>query len=335
MKSSSKLRITFPIMATGALALAATLALAQVSGIPLSPDAEKDKTEKVAVAETENNQNKTEDTEISVAKEQSQRIELDNVTAKELIDELKKRGFNFIIDTTDIPKDKKFSIHMDGATDKQILTAVARAFDLGVMDNDGVITFKKMAFKLHGEDGLMFKWHDGEHNFKGLEDGNFMFDPGEMGEHIFKFFEGDGEGTHKFFYQHDGEVFGMSEEEFKKHMEELHENLKDLKFEVHKEFMNNEDIKKLKEELKDMKIEIDREGIKDLKAKIKLKSENIDKLITSLTKEQREKMDKNGHLTLDDLTKEQKSLLGDIADDAVFNIEVKTENGVIKIKNKK
>lgn len=109
-------------------------------------------------------------------------------------------------------------------------------------------------------------------------------------------------------------------------MKELKDHLKQL---PHGELKLKEIEPKVLERLHSLK------DIEPKLSKIKVGMEGIDKLFASLTPDQLAKQDKNGYLTLEDLTAEQRKMLGDWASGS-SNIELAfTKDGkTIRIKSK-
>lgn len=115
----------------------------------------------------------------------------------------------------------------------------------------------------------------------------------------------------------------MEGEEMKKHMAEMEKHMQEL----HKQFGEKG---AFKFHIKDFDKEFG-EGMKVLK----IKMENIKKFVKSLTKEQKARAEKQGYLRPEDLTKEQRELLGVKEGDKDFDMNFNMDGDSIRIKSGK
>ncbi|MDK3162453.1 hypothetical protein QPK87_38800 [Kamptonema cortianum] len=152
--------------------------------------------------------------------------------------------------------------------------------------------------------------------------------------------------------------------DMEKMRDEIQKSFRDMKFDFDMDFPKihlhglsdkekaeiEKEMKTLREELKrdfgkdgKVRIEIDEEirkamedarsEIKDATAKIKIQTENVGKLIRSLTPAQKKLMQERGYLKPSDLTPEQKKMVDGLDYKGTYNISLKTDDGEIRIKS--
>lgn len=343
---------------------------------------------------------------VTVDQNKNVTVDFVNAPASEVLAWLKKAGVNFVIDTEDVPQDKRLTVHIKNQPMDKAIEAIADALGLGWTKKGNIYTLKQggfgnwttfspdsKAFKVLGDkdgqtwkfspedskkweefgkemgekfkdfdwkqgDGRVFQW-DGEKmkEWEGKLKDMPKFEFKELPEGTFKMDEKQWEKFSKD-WESFGEKFG---EQFKdmpewkglddKQLEELHEKLKDMP----KLQLDNKQMKELHEKLKSMpKIQLDGKQMKELREKmkdmpkidgelmkklkdlpdIKVPMSDLGKLIESLTPAQLEKNKSKGYLTPEDLTPEQRKMLGDWSRDADFNIVVTREGKTITLKGK-
>jgi len=254
----------------------------------------------------------------SKTNEQSVTGELNQVSAKEAIEWLRGKGLNFVIDTTDIPADRKVTINLNGATGEEAIKAVAKALGLG--------------YEMEGKTYVLTPQSHRDFHFFG----------GDLSPEDRAKMEKELQGRVKIFMDGDHKKFEKEMEEFGKHMEKWGEEFgrkfenmgKDgFKFELHgdgKEF--EMDMRELEKSLKDLKLP----SMPDLPnlPKISIQLPEIQKLIESLTPEQKAQMERDGEITLRSLTPDQRKMLGITGDDENVNITISKDGKRIRIETK-
>ena len=105
----------YALSATVVVALAATIAFGQWSvPLALAPNDQKS------------------DKDLSV--------DFNNAKASEVMDWMRKSGVNFVVETSDIPKDKTFSIHLKGQSKEQVVEAIASVMGLNASKKGDIYT---------------------------------------------------------------------------------------------------------------------------------------------------------------------------------------------------
>lgn len=167
------------------------------------------------------------------------------------------------------------------------------------------------------EGGMFFMGPDGVHQWDSKEYERAME---ELHKHL-----GELHGDGKFFFMGPEGAMKMDGEQHKKAMEELKKHIEELKAKgMYKEF-DHEAFKKQMEEMHkqlggEMKV-------------LQLKLENIKKFVDSLTPAQKALADKQGYLRPEDLTKQQRELLG-IGSDGDTDMSFQIDGKKIVIKSK-
>ncbi len=289
------------------------------------------------------------------------------MTAGQMLNYMKEQGTKYIVETTDIPKNKKYEVNLTSTNPDDVAKAIAIALDLQAEKEGNVWIFKNQDFS-HG-----FHFGPDDFNFEMPDmpefDGKaFMFDKDMMKE--FKGFEGkeweqmspeerakfekamdefgkqlgDKLGKMKIELKGlDGKEFKFDSDAFKKfHGKDWEKMSPEEKAQFEKE------MSEMKKHLKEMKVEIngmnseefkkDMERMKeDIKAGVKdgmkVHIENTDKLLKSISGDQWKLMETQGHLKLSDLTPAQRELLGNPKGEGDFNISISRDGKKLVIRN--
>ncbi|MDI9636840.1 hypothetical protein QM565_13875 [Geitlerinema splendidum] len=286
------------------------------------------------------------------------------MTAQQMLDWLKKSGYKFVLETTEIPKDKTFIINLDGAKPEDAIPAIARALNLNWSKRGDVYVLSRSAdifnwstnpeiagkhhfkfgddgsgFSLH-LDGALAELHESLKNLKGLEfngkkwddltdeeKAKFKADMEKMRDEIQKSFR-----DMKFDFDMDFpkiHLHGLSDKE----KAEIEKEMKTLREELKRDFGKDGKVRiEIDEEIRKA-MEDARSEIKDATAKIKIQTENVGKLIRSLTPAQKKLMQERGYLKPSDLTPEQKKMVDGLDYKGTYNISLKTDDGEIRIKS--
>jgi len=294
----------------------------------------------------------------SVADANAPEMELvaQEMTAGEMINYLKEQGAPFIIETTDIPKDRKFEVHLKGASPEDSIKAVAEALNLNVKKKGNTFVMEdpkrdtdfNFEFMHPGQDHPMFMFK-GE-GFEGFgESMGKLFDDPEFWKELegkdekdwtpeqkakfeakMKEFEKRMEsfGENFKFEFDEGKMKAFTEKmekmgkdfEFKfdeKHLKEMEEHAKAFKF----------DSKKMEERMKEME-----ERIKKDTDGLRVRIMDTEKLLDSITDAQWKLMKERGHLKISDLTPAQKEMLGGLkGDHGDLNISITSKGKTLKI----
>lgn len=226
---------------------------------------------------------------------------MQDVSAGKVFEWLRNQGLNFVIDTTDIPSDRKVSVNFKSVDGRTAIESVAEALNLSWTKKGDVYVLKPghMAFvaPFMGE-----KMTDEER-------AKLEKEMAELGKRFegFKAFSMDGK-------EFDHEAFAKKMEEFGKRMGE--------KFEGKAFVFGPESMEKFEKELAEGLKGL--EGLKDLDKmimpKIRLHLDNLKKFFDSLTDEQKKLMERQGHLKPSDLTPAQREMLGGISADDKVNL---------------
>jgi|GEM_PF-3275723 len=281
---------------------------------------------------------------------------IQEMTAGQMLNYMKEQGTKYIVETTDIPKNKKFEVNLKSTNPDEVAKAVAIALDLQAEKEGNVWVFKSYDFP-HTFDFDMdsMPQFDSESfkNFKGFEgkewnqmspeeQAQFEKSMAEFGKQMGEFGEKMGKlkielkGMDGKMFQFDSDTFKelhgkewekMSAEEkakFEKEMAELKKSLSEMKVEING--MNSEEFIK---DMERMKADI-KKGVRE---GMKVHIENTDKLIKSISGDQWKLMETQGHLKLSDLTPAQRELLGNPKGDGDFNISISRDGKKLIIKN--
>ncbi len=242
---------------------------------------------------------------------------LNQVSAQQAIEWLRSKGLNFVIDSTDIPADRKVTINLNNASGEDAVKAVAKALGLG--------------YEMEGKTYVLTP------NRHGIHVWGHDLSPEDQAK-----MEKEMQGRVKVFMDGDGKEFEKHMEEFGKHMEKWGEEFgrkfenmgKDgFKFELHgdgKEFRM--DLDELEKSLKDLKMP----SMADLPKlpRVHVQLPEIQKLLESLTPEQKAQMERDGEITLRDLTPAQREALGMKGDMDDVNITISKDGKRIRIETK-
>ncbi|MCB0825810.1 MAG: LytR C-terminal domain-containing protein [Armatimonadetes bacterium] len=279
----------------------------------------------------------------------AQDLKLDDVTAQQLLDMLKKKGYRFIVETTNIPKDKTFSVNVVGGSEKAVIGAVARALGLSVEKSDDIYVLRDgfaMPFVWSGEGGdgakaFSFNFNDmfDEETLEKMRQ-EFKNEKGrEMTPEERAEFEKAMESVQKLHFDFDKEhLKGLDEEILrsmkehgldKEHMKKLSEKLKK---EIGEEgvFVMPFDDEDFSGDRSSIRISTDGNG-----KGIKINNGAIKKLLDSVTPSQKEKMARDGFLSVKDLTKQQLEILGNPDLDSIREIVIDQDGKKIRIVGKK
>jgi hypothetical protein len=112
----------------------------------------------------------------------SPRPGIQEMTAGQMLNYMKEQGTKYIVETTDIPKEKKFEVNLTSTKPDEVARAVAKALDMRATKEGNVWVFK------NDEEAHMFSFGPGDMNF------DFEF---------------------KDMPQFDGKAFAFSDEDFK------------------------------------------------------------------------------------------------------------------------
>ncbi|MBS1710679.1 MAG: hypothetical protein JSS71_03000 [Armatimonadetes bacterium] len=259
------------------------------------------------------------------------------MTATQMLNYMKEQGTKYIVETTEIPKDKKFEVNLASADRDEIARAVAKALGLSASKEGDVWVLKDGpdfgAFPMLPNGGKEWDQMTPEEKAefeKGMAE--FRKSMQEFGESM-KNFRFDFHMPDMDFHMPDmdfkfnGKDFDkMTPEEkaeFDKEMAKMKEELKNMKFEF-KGFDKDE----FDKEMGRVKIEIDKakqeagKAREEAKKAMKIHVENMEKLFASVSDRQWELMKSQGYLKLSDLTKEQREMLGNPQGDDEFNMTI-------------
>lgn len=282
------------------------------------------------------------------------------MTAGEMINYLKERGAPFILETTDLPKDRKFEVNLKGASQEEAIKAIAEALNLKVTQEGKAFVLENPAqdfnfdFKTFGENGPMFMFKGEGFDKFGESMGELFDDP-----KLWKELEGKQE---KDWTPEQRAKFEAKMKEFEKRMEEFGKNFKFEfdetqmkafgermeKFGKDFEFKFNEgDLKEWEEHAKAFKM--DAKDAEELAKKLSEQAKkyeklrfsekdfgvritDVKKLIDSISDAQWKKMKEQGHLKISDLTPAQKEMLGGLkGSHKDLNITISSDDKTLKI----
>lgn len=273
------------------------------------------------------------------------------MTATQMLNYMKEQGTKYIVETTDIPKDRKFEVNFGSANKDDIAKAVARALELEAVKEGEVwvlkdtITVPGFPMIPPGMHGKAFSFGHGQDwdKMSPEEKAQFEKEMAEFSKHMQEFgesmkdFQFDFEMPPMDFHFNGKDFDKMTPEEkaeFEKEMAKLKEELKNMKFEF-KGF----DKDQLDKEMAKVKIEIEKAKSEAGKARgeaekaMKFHVENMEKFMGSITDKQWELMKSQGYLKLSDLTKAQRELIGNPDGSEEFNFTVERDGKKLVIKN--
>jgi hypothetical protein len=246
---------------------------------------------------------------------------LQEMTASQMLSYLKEQGTPYIVETTNIPKNRKFEVNFNGVKGEALVKSVAKALDMQATLTDGVYVLKPNT-------GRFFTPDNFEHDF------DFDFDH----MHAPHSFDWDEKMTPEQKAKFEAEM-----KEFGKHMKELGEKIK-------VKVLDSDEMKKMREEialtmpkikdlksLEDLEKELAKElkDIKDIEPKTFVRLRNTSKLIDSVTESQWKLIEKQGYLLISDLTPAQRELIGlDDKNPSDFSLSISKDGKKLVIKSK-
>jgi len=285
------------------------------------------------------------------------------MTSGEMINYLKERGAPFIMETTDLPKDRKYEVHLKGASPEDSIKAVAEALNLNVkkkgdtfvmespkrdMDFDfnfmapdqdhPMFMFKGEGFEGFGESmGKLFDDPEFWKELEGKDEKDWTPEQKAKFEAKMKEFskqmESFGENFKFEFDEGKMKVFAEKMEkmgkdfEFKfdeKHLKEIEEHAKSFKFDSKK---MEEHAKRMEEHARKMGEKFGKDG-----EAFRVRIMDADKLLDSVTEAQWKLMKDRGHLKISDLTPAQREMLGGLkGDHKELNITISNNGKTLKI----
>lgn len=251
-------------------------------------------------------------------------LDKSGLSAQQLMDWMKSSGMNFVLESGHLPKDKTYSVHLNNVSPDSAIEAVATALGMAWTKKGDVYVLKPSSF-----DFTPF-FHEGNQSLPFPNGQMLPMNP----ERFFK------EEEMKNFQGFKFEMDEKSISKMKKLMEEDLANIKPFTSEEWKKI--EKDLAELRLNQQSMQDEV-RSGVfkdlKELKALevpgVFIRGEQIEKLISSLSQVQKEKMKKNGYLTADDLNSDQRKLLGELPKEGTFEIRLSTEKGEIVLRGGK
>jgi hypothetical protein len=233
----------------------------------------------------------------------------DAVPASAVFDQLRRAGASFVLDADAVPEGKKLTLHIVDKPAKAALQAVSDALGLDFAERDGVYVLRRRryAFSIDGpvEMGNGFTW--------GLPGKEGAPRPGEkLGE--------PQEGPKGFTFKLDREGLGQKElEELRKQFDKLGEGFKTFSLELRQpDGAGETGPGKTKPELWSFRM---------------ADGSNLRKLAQSLSASQKERHAKQGFLTPEDLTPEQRRLLGNLR--GTFEITFNDGETSLTVKSRK
>lgn len=169
-------------------------------------------------------------------------VDFKSAKASQILDWMRKSGINFVVETTDVPSDKTYSVHIEGKSKEQVVEAIASALGLNATKKGDIYNLTS-DFKWSGEafpgwsQGDRTEWKDLGEKFKvlgpqlGKEFGDSWkdMDPKKMEEFQksmkewsdkmgdFKWEMPDGKDGSKFMWSGpDGKLKELDKQEFEK-----------------------------------------------------------------------------------------------------------------------
>jgi len=272
-------------------------------------------------------------TPLEIDQDKNVSMDFKNADAQDVFDWLKKSGVNYVVETGSIPKGKKLTVNIKGRKIGEAVEAIAEALGMGV-------TKKGETYVLHpGSGWAAYTLGDGKaFSVPQLgKDGakGWQISPRDLSQ--------DWEKWSKEFKDSfkDLPKTEWDEKEWEKFSKELKDSLKDIpqwkempdggKFTLKNvppmkwqfKGLDGKEFKGLKEwkELKDLHLPEMHFG-------------DLGKLVESLTPEQLEKNKSKGYLTIDDLTAEQRKMLGSFDGDGDFTVKFEKDGKSVTIKRK-
>ena len=269
--------------------------------------------------------------------------EADGMTAPQLIEWMRKQGYKFVLESTDLPKGTRYEVNLKGAKPDDAIQAIAQALNLG-WTKKGEVYVLKQGF------GIDFgSWNDGG---AVLEPMPPMVD-GKPSPDWEKRMEEWSQRRRDF--QFNGEKLTKEQRaELEKAMQELRKELGNLdgmlpKFvdgfmlmpdgsKVKMPTFSDQDLAELKK-LKEFKFVMpempEMPDLKDLEKfkAFSMKTDAIKALIDSLTDSQKKLMKDRGYLKPSDLTEKQRNLVGGLDSDGDLSVTFSIDGKTITIKS--
>ncbi len=263
-------------------------------------------------------------------------MDFDSATPQQVLDWLKKAGINFVAETSTLPKDKRLTVHLKDQPADKALEAVAEALGLSYTKKGDVYSLKPGfpgAFSVMSP-GQNFEWKELPPSMNGLGPGDAK-QWKEWSQELKDSLKDLPKGNWQFKEMPEG-TFNLKEmpqikellQKQLKEMPELKMRLKQMP-DVQKELGDakvREQVEKALKEVPDMK--------KLVLPKLEFGVGDIGKLVESLTPQQWDLSKSKGYLTPDDLTPDQRKMLGTIGSGGDFTITFQKEGKTVTFKRK-
>lgn len=277
-------------------------------------------------------------------------LSVDGMTAAQLIEWMKKQGYKFVVETTNLPGDRRFDVQLKGAKESEAIEAIAAALGLRLTKKGEIFVLSDGFAFLPGEalfdmknlpDGSMFReFHIPE--IKG-EDGLFWFGGKELTKEQRAEIDKALAEAHKAMEEafRSGMLKALTEKEVQEHLKQLKEGglhfkgkalteaqrkemeqhlkqLKDGSLQFRGEALTEAQKKELEQHLRGLKdgalkvrIGEELEGVEGLKpGKLLFRTAGIKAFVDSLTAKQKNLQTERGFLLISDLSEEQREMLG-------------------------
>jgi hypothetical protein len=279
---------------------------------------------------------------------QSKRVSVrfTNAKAKDVIGWLQKNNVNFVIDDSDLPKDKTVSLNLENQPLEDVLEALGTAFGGSFQKRKEIYVYKPgyhwneamapMIRALPGTSRFEIRTQPGQPprvlprfemvpHSDGAKVEHFEFTPEQR-----KKFDADMEKIGK-----EMKAFSFKlGEEFKGFDKEFADTfLKNFKFDEEKMKSIELSVEKMAKEmeLKAKSLEGKGKALGSAERTVTINAKKMEDFIASLTADQKKLMKDRGYLKLNDLTAAQKELIGNPKGE--FEIKLKREDATVVIKN--
>lgn len=271
-------------------------------------------------------------------------VNFENAHLGEILKYLSSQGFNYVVEQTERARQARFSISIKDAPLRDVLQAIADVYGGEWSKSGSVLTLVRRSAPFKGDAAIAPGDLDALRTFERMIPGSpfrgqleeFAI-PKEQIEKIQEMFRGKGL-----------QMFGFDEKSLDEWTRRLKEKMGGIEFKMHPP--SEEEMARIREKLERLK-----KGFKAEEGRTKLflgpefekleieklldspKFEfatglNLEKLIDSLSAEQKALHEKQGHLSVDDLTVEQKKLLGSTPSQGSFTISIVINGKKLTIK---
>lgn len=260
-------------------------------------------------------------------------VRFENTPVRDVLRWMTREGINFLTTDDQLPADRRVTLNVTDRPLREVLNALGEALGGRWESRNGLYVFRRGA-------SFGFAPRSAE-ELRAFGD-SFQIQPGKPGELRVYGFSPDNEAMKKLREEmrKNPRSFGPDSEAMKKLREEMKNKVRILPPDGNSSFyyrFGDGDVRKLNpEEMKKFRarVETQMKELRDMPGVVRVRAADIAGLLKSLTPAQREKHKNQGYLTPEDLTPEQRRMLGSMGERGEFRMIVTRDGETITITTK-